>query len=512
MLARAHQSLGDHAEAEQQFAQAIDLAPERLDLRLEYAKFLQPLEAERAEEVLRDVLKRDPNHVEARRLLASWLLWRVEPAARKESYSLLRRNPMNPEQQAANQRAQAMLLLRQGFTENVQEAIRLLEELVRDPAQATPDDHWLLANLYEQEDRFEETEQQLRWLVNQPEPNPRYLVAWIEFLLRQERVEEAQIEWRKLEQQAPENFTTIGLRAKLQQAQGQSDRMKAELEEYAVNVLQQTLEPSLQKRFMRQLAELYAAVGQPADGQRWYARLVDRFPEEREPYARFLLRQGDVRQAVQTCLQPLQSEPNPEAAARLVRLLVQVPQDLKLPPDIDALLEQQLAQHPRHPALLFAMSNWRLKQQRMPEAIELLQQLTAVDRHHYLAWNNLAALLAEDPDRLREALVAIDQAIAAAGQPLANLLDTKAVILLRQQRNAEAASLLLQAVSLPGSDDARFYLHLTAVLQRLGRNEQANETWHRAQELGLNEMFLTDFEKDLVAELRIKLAAVPDGA
>jgi len=153
------------------------------------------------------------------------------------------------------------------------------------------------------------------------------------------------------------------------------------------------------------------------------------------------------------------------------------------------------------------MSNWQLKNGQVGQAIELLQQLTAID--HGITWlgTNLAALLAEDSDRLPEALVAIDRAIAAAGQPLPNLLDTKAVILLHQQRDQEAASLLMQAFSLAPAEDSRFYLHFAVALERLGMSQRAAELWKTAQRLGLNKAFLTDFERGLVQELNEKLGA-----
>ena len=200
----------------------------------------------------------------------------------------------------------------------------------------------------------------------------------------------------------------------------------------------------------------------------------------------------------------------PAAAARLLRVLVQIPGDTSLSSEDAAVVERMLREHPNDPSLLFAISNWRLRQQRVDQAIVLLRQLTTIDDRHFLAWNNLAALLAEDADRLPEALVAIDRAIAAAGQPLPNLLDTKAVVLLRQQRDAEAASLLLQALALPHADDPRFHFHLAVALERLGRREQALESWRRALQLGLNTAFLTSSERELAKGLNDEFASDSD--
>lgn len=102
---------------------------------------------------------------------------------------------------------------------------------------------------------------------------------------------------------------------------------------------------------------------------------------------------------------------------------------------------------------------------------------------------------------LREALDCIDRALASAGRPLGNLLDTKALVLLQMDQNAQAASLLVQAMSLPDANDPRFAFHLAVAQRRLGQHAEAMQAWKRAQELGLDDAFLTGFEKRLASEL-----------
>ena len=261
LLAQAYESLGERELAQQHYEAATSLAPDRVDLQVQYAKFLQPLAPEQAEEVLRAALRQDPEQVEARRLLATWLLWRVDPQAREESYNLLRREPSGEEQRASDQRLQAVLLLRRGSSDDLREARQALEELVRDPAHVTLEDHWLLAGLYEREGQMAEAEQQLRLLVDRAQPTARHLVAWIEFLLRRQRPEEAQQWLAQLQQQTTLGWPTMVLRARVLQQLGQVDQIEAELEAFANPWLQQAPEAERQQRFMGQLAELYAAVG-----------------------------------------------------------------------------------------------------------------------------------------------------------------------------------------------------------------------------------------------------------
>ena len=89
LLAQTHYALGDLPDAREHYEAAIELAPERVDLQLKYARFLQPFEPDRAEQRLRTVLRRDPQQAAARQLLATWLLWRDDAAARQEAFALL---------------------------------------------------------------------------------------------------------------------------------------------------------------------------------------------------------------------------------------------------------------------------------------------------------------------------------------------------------------------------------------------------------------------------------------
>ena len=403
-----------------------------------------------------------------------------------------------------------MLLSRQSSTDSAQRAIELLEALVADAAHATPEDRLLLASIYELQGQATQAEQQLLRLVERPQPAPRYLGALIEFLLRQQRPADAQTWLNRLQQQVAESFVTVSLQARILQAAGKDEQIEPLVERFAAQWLQSSADPAWQQRCMRQLAELYEAVGRTEAARRRLTQLTELFPDQCEALAAFQMRQGETQAAIQTCAVPLQQAPTAAAATRLLRVLVQAPPDASVAPQIEALLEQMLREHAEDRGLLFAMSNWRLKQQQLTSAMELLQRLTQIDARHYLAWNNLAALLAEDAARLPEALVAADRALAAAGQPLPNLLDTKAVILLRQERNAEAARLLLQALSLPDAEDPRFYLHLATAQQRLGHIPQAIDSWRRAQELGLQATFLTASEQEMANSLREKLAADSD--
>ena len=197
----------------------------------------------------------------------------------------------------------------------------------------------------------------------------------------------------------------------------------------------------------------------------------------------------------------VQQEASPATAALLARVLTQSEVDPAQQERAEQIFQDVLRQNPDHPGFLFALASLRLKQDRVPEADELLRRLTQLHPEHVTAWNNLAAILSDDPRRLTEALACIDRAIAAAGRPMAKLLDTKAVILLQQDRNQDAADLLQQVLSLADGQDSRFHFHFAVAQYRLGATEQAKQAWRRAMELGLFDAYLTNFEQQLADEL-----------
>ena len=178
----------------------------------------------------------------------------------------------------------------------------------------------------------------------------------------------------------------------------------------------------------------------------------------------------------------------------------------------ESVFQHILSKHPDDADFLFALASMRIKQNRIDEAEQLLRHLTDVRPDHVTAWNNLAAILADDPARIDEALACIDRAIASADQPIATLLDTKAVILLQLGRDQEATDLLRQALSLARQPDARFHFHLAVALWRQGHQQPAQQAWRRAQELGVFDAYLTVYERQLTSDLAAALKDPIEGS
>ncbi|MCA9178352.1 MAG: hypothetical protein KDB14_28020, partial [Planctomycetales bacterium] len=122
-----------------------------------------------------------------------------------------------------------------------------------------------------------------------------------------------------------------------------------------------------------------------------------------------------------------------------------------------------------------------------------------------VALNNLATLLGNTPDTVDEAERHVNVAIESHGQ-LSDLLDTKAMIRLRQGDFGGAVELLQQATDLSLFPNPLHEFHLAAALLRFGQLEKAKERFAFATKNGLRQQLLTSGDKQLLGEVEATLA------
>jgi tetratricopeptide (TPR) repeat protein len=501
LAAYAYQQLGDRAAADEHYRRGLEASPDDVDLRVRFATFLHPFDPAQAESELRDVLSRVPGHVNARRSLATWLHSRDDEALQVEARELLQTSDGSWHQQAADRRLEAVLLVRRGKPDDLQSAEMLLEQLVDDVSQASPSDRLLLGRVYERRGNLIAAEEQLKTLAHSTPETAQHIAVYVDFLLRRRRLEDARVYLERLERQAPMSLTAVSLRSRFLLASGRTEEIDGYLESFAQRQLAQLRDALQRQQFMRQVAGLFAAVERQAAAERWYRRLVAEYPDQREALANFLLERDQVPDSLEFAFNEVQQATTPATAALLARVMVQGDLDPEQVQRAETVFQEVLASYPDDARFLFSLASLRLKQNDMAAAESMLRKLTAGHPEHVTAWNNLAAILADDPARLDEALASIDRAIAAAGRPVANLLDTKAVILLQLDRNAEAAELLQRVLARADATDSRFHFHYAVAQLRLGDAAQARQAWRRAQELGLAKSYLTRYEQQLMSDL-----------
>jgi Flp pilus assembly protein TadD len=116
--------------------------------------------------------------------------------------------------------------------------------------------------------------------------------------------------------------------------------------------------------------------------------------------------------------------------------------------------------------------------------------------------NNLATLLAEQPDKRQEALRYIDRAIGIIG-PQAGLLDTKGMVLVFEGKPDEAVPLLEEAAATPQADP-RYQFHLAVAYDRAGETEKARAALAIARKGNLTSQLLTPLDRQMLGELEKK--------
>ena len=170
----------------------------------------------------------------------------------------------------------------------------------------------------------------------------------------------------------------------------------------------------------------------------------------------------------------------------------------------EPLLQAALEKFPQDGRLTFAVANFRLRQQRVEEAITLFRRTTEVTPENYFAWNNLACLLGDVPEQRREAMQIVDRALQIAGRRVPLLIDTKATLLMHLDQPREAAALLEEIVA-SEDRDPRYLFHLVLAYDKLGLREQAARTLKTAQDSGLAQTYLSQQEQEQVAALDQRL-------
>ena len=402
----------------------------------------------------------------------------------------------------STKRLEAIMKLRRAGQNDLEAARILLQGLVDSRSEET--DRLLLAKCLEQLGRQNDALEQLEAVV-ESDATAHHIATLTDFLLRAGENEKAQVWIEQLEGQTGWEKKTVSLRVRWMAATNRQKEIGTFVERFATERFRRS--PTSVAQEMRDIAEVYQSVNMTAEAKRWLSTLASRFPDQAEPLSRLLVENDETDRAVQRCIDQLNNEPTVETATLLARILVYGKVNPETLNQVTPLLEDCRTRFPDNPSLLFALGNLEIKLNDKSDAIETLMQVTELQPGHYLAWNNLAALLAEEDGRETEAMATIDKAIEQAAYEIPTLLDTKAVVLMHQDRFQAAATLLKEKVTQTRAGmDPRFFFHLAISLDRLDETEAALDAMKEAKELDLKKSFLTEFEKTEFDRLDTKFA------
>lgn len=475
-LAQCYEALGREALAEKQYGEAVQGRPDDpAALRAAADFYLRTGRPTAAEALLRHFLDPTvkappPDLAWARRSLAFALAAKGDPREADRALALLEENRRGSTESAEDQCTRALVLaLRPGRGE---EAVGLFEDLARRQPLA-PEERFVLAKLYEAEGNWRRARETFLSLAASPDVQPLHLSHYVNSLLVRGETEEAQLWLARLEKIEPDSPRTVDLKTRLLHRQGKTDEAVALVREFARG---KDVPPAL-------VAGLFDALGPRAadEAEAAYRRAVAN-PGQAEDvlrFAGFLARRDRVGEALEWCERARGSVPGAaRAAVRVLRGGRATPDQVR---KVEGWLGQAIAQE-RSPDLLLALAELRDYQARYAEAVAAYREVLRRDGDNGEALNNLAWMLAVAFGETEEALQAINRAVHKWG-PSPNLLDTQAVIHLRQNQPALALEDL--DLALAHGPDASAHFHRAHACLAQGDRAAAAKALRAAKSSGL---------------------------
>ncbi|MFM2095708.1 MAG: hypothetical protein RIS70_2832 [Planctomycetota bacterium] len=565
VLAQGYELMGNKEKATEHYDKAAQQAPENPRVLLGRALMYLKTRPDIARECLEKALRLDPKSVPVRQNLAGMLAATGREDDWQRVEQLLTSADGTTEITVDNQRLRAMLLTRKGGAENLLRAEEIVSAIITERGNQVPEDHLILAQIYESlaklaqsasesdaspSNALPNSEQeylalcrgQFVTLCARAEPMPQHLLAFIYHWQRYERNDEmrewldrletvvnankqatpmligeyirlriklgdfdkAETQLKRFEQVAPESLTTVALRARLLDAQDRKEDAEKLIVQKTGSLLRQA-KTDYQRDLMRTgVAMLYAMLDDIGNPDLLLRELEAQSPRAYLKLSHALARHERFVDAIDLCEQLRKIDPSPNAAMIAASILGSYKVSEEESARVEKLFEESLEKFPDNARLLSVIGTYRITQGRHQEALPLLRKAVALEKRNAIALNNLAMLLAEDPQHLGEALRMVDEAIMLAGRVPA-LYDTKGTVLLLAGRPQEAIDFLKEAVG-EGEDDPRFRLHLARAYQKLNALDQARIEFDQAKKRDLEKQVLTESERQMLAELQAALA------
>jgi tetratricopeptide (TPR) repeat protein len=475
-LAQCYEALGRGGLAEKQYGEALQGRPDDpAVLRTAADFYLRTGRPSAAEAQLRHFLEpavkaSPPDLAWARRSLAFALSAKGDPRERDRALALLEENRRGPAESAEDQRTRALVLAL--LPGRRAEAVGLFEDLARRQPLG-PDERFVLAKLYEAEGNWRLARETFLSLAASSDVQPLHLGHYVNGLLVRGEAGEAQLWLARLEKLEPDSPRTVDLKTRLLHRQGRTDEAVAVVREFARG---KDVPPAL-------VAGLFDALGLQAadDAEAAYRRAVDD-PGRAENdllFAGFLARRGRVSEALDWCERAGRDTPGAaRAAVGVLRAGRSTDEQVR---KVEGWLGQAIAKE-RSPDLLLALAELRDYQARYDDAMAAYREVLRRDEDNGEALNNLAWMLAVANGNGEEALQAINRAIRKWGSS-PNLLDTRAVIYLRQNQPALALEDLDLAPA--HGPDASVHFHRAQACLAQGDRAAAAKALRAAKACGL---------------------------
>ena len=289
----------------------------------------------------------------------------------------------------------------------------------------------------------------------------------------------------------PVSGRTLGVKARVLQAQGQGDAAGRLLKDYA----EKTFKEKKNAVLLVEAAFLLEELDRPVEAEEMYREYVKAVgadqPEKELVLAAFLARRDRLTESLDV-IESVWAKCKPETAARTAVAALRVgrptPEHFQR---VEGLLRDAIARNPMTTNLLVSLADLRDAQDRDAEAEKLYREVLTGNPRNPLALNNLAWLLAFQGGKAPEALELVNRRMEITG-PSASVLDTRGIILLKLGRDEEAVQCFTDAAA--QNPTAVFYFHLAEALKGAGRPNEAEKSWLKAKELGFKRTALHRLE------------------
>jgi tetratricopeptide (TPR) repeat protein len=478
VLAAGYESLGKTKEAAdhyQAYAAARPDDPQALRAVADF--FTRTGDAAGAEPALRRLLALGPKVPDeaaawARRALAVTLVAHGGYPRFREAIALLDQNAAKGRPTGDDERARALILATR--PERRKEAIALLERNVL-PENAPPDARFLLAQLYDRDDRWEPAKAELRKLLDAAPRSVNALAFYARALVRRGETEAAGPVIDRLAAAGGEPAVVVELRARVLVAARRRVEAARLVLDYARDAGPKAVSAA---------ARLLDDLGLPLDAEPLFRADAAAGKDPLAPLrlAQFLARHGQLPEALDLCEKAWGTCP-PEMVghASVAALRMGRGNDIQAE-RVERRLTAAADKAPTSIGLMILRAELMQFRQQFDRAAETYRAILTRDPKNLIALNNLAFLVAVKDGRPEEGLELINAALETFG-PVPELLDSRAIVLTKAGRPDQAVDDLRQAIALSPSADKQF--HLAQAQLAGGHLPEAAAAWRTATRAGL---------------------------
>jgi cellulose synthase operon protein C len=512
-LAQCYEAIGDQSAAQKQCEIALSAAPQDSTVVRFVANFYAAAgKSELAEALLKKIADgtvetSDADVIWARRQLALSLFSRGPYANVLKARELLDKNLAVDERSLPDRRAMASLDARDPNRARHDEAIRILEGILREQS-ATSQDRFALAQLYLAIGSWTKANAQFRSLLISYGNETAFLTAYIAALLQHGEIANAEVYLDRLEKLAPNELSTVAFRAAVLALKNELDRALGLLNGFVDKPGAHPADPNERLRRVaeeiEQLGLRLTKPGQEAMAEQCARRArvlfesyVDANPRQALALVAFLGRQGDMDAALK--LLEANRVADARALAQVCSLLLSGDKaDKEQLQRLDRILQGGFDLGDRPVPLLLTQAVLRTRQARYADA-EALYRESLGKESNVSAMNNLAVLLALQGVKLEESLKLINQAIEIAG-PIPAMLDSRASVHTAMGHPKEAIVDLEEAIA--NVESPVWLFHQARAYEESGQRTTAVAVMRKAMKKGLAPSMLEVLEVPTFEKLR----------